>query len=66
MRYILNKFPFIGYYYTYWIDVCPTDSKLLASCGDDGRIMIFDKRESKIVKTIGDIHSSKICFIVSV
>ena len=51
--------------YTYWIDVCPTDSNLLASGGDDVDIKIFDKRESKIVKTIDDIHFSKICVIVS-
>ena len=57
----MNKFHFIDT----WIDVCPTDSNLLASGGSDKSVKIYDKRESKIVKTIDNIHSSKICFIVS-
>ena len=63
LRYILNDFLFIVYT-TYWIDVCPTDSNLLVSGGTDKNIKIYDRRESKIVKTIDDIHSRKICFIV--
>ena len=44
---------------TFWIDVCPTDANLLASAGLDRSIKIIDRRESKIVKTIDEIHSSK-------
>ncbi len=44
---------------TYWIDVCQSNANLLASCGTDRIIRIFDKRESKIVKTFEDIHSGK-------
>ena len=59
LRYILNNLLFVGNP-TCWIDVCPTDSNLLASGGVDKSINIFDKRESRIVKTIDDIHSRKI------
>ncbi len=44
---------------TYWIDVCQSNRNLLASGGYDGIINIFDKRESKIVKTFEGIHLSK-------
>ena len=53
-------FSFIAY--TLWIDVCPTNANLLASCGYDHSIKIFDRRESKIIKTIDRIHQSKIQF----
>ena len=43
---------------TYWIDVCQNDGNLLVSCGTDTSIKIFDKRESKIIKTF-DVHSRK-------
>ncbi len=44
---------------TYWIDVCQSNGNLLASGGDDKVIKIFDKRESKVVKTFEGMHSSK-------
>ena len=44
---------------TYWIDVCQNDGNLLVSCGTDKNINIFDKRESKIIKTFDKVHSSK-------
>ena len=34
------------------IDVCPSDGCLLALAGYEGQIIIFDHRESKIMKTI--------------
>ncbi len=45
--------------YTFWIDVCQSDPNLLASGSQDQIIKIFDKRESKIVKTFEEVHSSK-------
>lgn len=36
---------------TNYIDVCPNNGNLLASCGTDLNVKIFDKRELKIVKT---------------
>ena len=42
-----------------WFDVCPTDSDLLASGGRDKNIKIYDRRESKIIKTFNDIHFGK-------
>ncbi len=45
--------------FTFWIDVCQSNGNLLASGGQDGIIKIFDKRESKIVKTFEGVHSSK-------
>ena len=48
---------------TTWIDVCQNDGNLLASCGYDKIINIFDKRVSKIIKTFrgffGGLHSGK-------
>ena len=57
-------FPLIGQYlllidYTSWIDVCPSDGSLLAAGGQDTNVNIFDKRESKIIKTLTGIHESK-------
>ena len=43
---------------TYWIDVCQNDGNLLVSGGDDRIIKIFNKRESKIIKTFDEVHSS--------
>lgn len=45
---------------TYWIDTCQSDSNLLASCGQNKALMIFDKREAKIVKAFEDVHSGQI------
>ena len=39
--------------------MCQSDGNLLASGGDDGNVNIFDKRESKIVQTVGS-HKSNI------
>ena len=40
------------------IDVCPTNGNLLAAGGRCSKsVMIYDRRESKIVKTLGSIHS---------
>ena len=47
----------------YWIDVSQRDGNLLAAV-DDKDLKIFDKRESKIVKTIDGIHESKILWFV--
>ncbi len=44
---------------TYSIDVFQSNGNLLASGGSDKAIKIFDKRESKIVKTFEGIHSGK-------
>ncbi len=44
---------------TYWIDVSQINANLLVSGGSDKAIKIFDKRESKIVKTFEGIHSGK-------
>ena len=42
---------------TLWIDVCQNDGNLLVSGGYNANIKIFDKRESKIIKTFDDVHS---------
>ncbi len=44
---------------TGWIDVCLSNANLLASGGSDRIIKIFDKRESKIVKTFETDHLGK-------
>ena len=43
----------------------PCRSNLLASGGYDKNIKIYDRRVSKIVKTIDDIHSGNICLAIS-
>ena len=44
---------------TYWIDVCPTDANLLASCGLGPIIKIYDRRVAKIAKIIGKDEGGK-------
>ena len=45
---------------TWWIDVCPDDENLLAAGGKDNNVKIYDRRESRIVKTFGDeLHSGR-------
>ena len=46
--------------WTNWIDVCQSNGNLLAAGGDDKNVKIFDKRESKIVRTFYGIHRSNI------
>ena len=45
---------------TYWIDICQRDGNMLATCGYDKYVRIFDKRESRIVRTFYDIHEGNI------
>ena len=47
---------------TRWINVCPINGNMMASGGFDQNIKIFDKRESKIVKTFDKIHKGDIFF----
>ena len=46
---------------THWIDVCPTDTNLLASGGQDKQIKIYDRRTSKIVKKFDGMYTGEIC-----
>ena len=48
---------------TSWIDVCQSNGNLVASGGNDQLVKIFDKRESKIVRTFGGIHESNIFYL---
>ena len=41
---------------TAWVDVYQINGSLLATGGTEKNVKIFDKRESKIVKTFDDIH----------
>ena len=41
------------------MDVCQNDGNLLASGGIDRDIKIFDKRESKIIKTFDPVQKGK-------
>lgn len=45
--------------FTIWIDVCQVDGNLLASCGQDEHVKVFDRRESRIVKIFQNIHTGK-------
>ena len=42
------------------IDICPSNGNLLVSCGSERTVKIFDKRESKVVKSFRGIHDLKI------
>lgn len=44
---------------TFWIDVNPINGNLIATCGTDKNIKIYDRRESKIVKTFQESHTGK-------
>ena len=46
--------------FAHWIDVCPNNENLLAAGGTSESIKIFDKRESKIIKTYENTHSGQI------
>lgn len=46
------------YHNTLWMDVCPNNGNLLAVCGDDKEVKIFDKRVSTIVKTFENHESN--------
>lgn len=41
------------------MDVCQNDGNLISSGGADKRVKIYDRRESKIVKTFAEIELSK-------
>lgn len=61
-------FELITYYqlpigWTNWIDVCPSNNNLLATAGSDLNVKIYDRRESKIVKTIDANHTGTIILI---
>ena len=36
------------------LDVCPTDNNIIAVGGEDRVVKIYDRRESKVIKEIGD------------
>lgn len=42
--------------FTTWIDCCPANGNLLATCADDQDVKIYDRRESNIVKTFAKLH----------
>lgn len=44
---------------TYWIE-WRYDGNLLASCGADKVIKIFDKREGKVVKNFHSVHRGRV------
>lgn len=39
--------------------MCQCDGNLLAAAGEDGEIKVYDRRESKIVKVLDQVHSSE-------
>lgn len=39
------------------IDVCPSNGNLVATAGSDHRVKIYDRRESKMIKTLNTLHS---------
>ena len=40
---------------TDWIDRCPTDGNMLASCGFDRNVKIFDRRQKGIVMIFSEV-----------
>lgn len=44
---------------TYWID-WKKDGNLLASCGDDEDVKLYDVREGRKIKYYPNIHTSKL------
>ena len=42
---------------TFWIDTCQGSENLLAAAGQESSIKIFDRRESKLVKTFENFHT---------
>lgn len=46
-----------------WIDVCPENGSLVAAGGEGNSIYVYDRRESKVVKTFSSIHTSKKFFL---
>lgn len=59
-----TKYKYIPIEYACWIDICPTNSNLLAAAGTDRNIKIFDRREAKIVKIIDPNHSDNISVLI--
>lgn len=47
----------IGLDLTTWIDVHPSDGNI-----SDKNVKIYDRRESRVVKTFDEVHSSKTLF----
>lgn len=43
----------------YWMDVCPNDANLLASCTSAKNIAVYDRRQSKKVRFLENHHSSE-------
>ena len=56
--YLIDNLNFVT---TFWMDVGPIASNLLASCTGKG-IKVYDKRSSRIVRVFDKIHSGKIIY----
>ena len=41
---------------TTWIDCCPTNENLLATCGSDKSVKIYDRRRSNVVRNLSKLH----------
>ena len=42
------------------MDMSRTDGNLVALCGDDGNIQIFDRRQAQIARIISGIHLGRL------
>ena len=51
--------------YIFWIDVCGANGNLLAAGSEDGKALIYDRRESKIVKSFDEIHTGEFLPMIS-